>query len=139
MNWGVKWVIDEEDCRIEESKNCIRYDFSTTYNPATGIYLKLIENFPDLNITWQYDFEGLDDLYDGYFKSKDREPLAASLLGRFLVLFIYSDSINNHKIFKGFLKWVKKKTEFSIKKSKKEGSRHLVLVCQTTGNEYPLF
>lgn len=56
--WGTKWDCCEP--RIDNmDEDMVQYYFSTAWSPPHGIYDKLVEEFPEVNISWFYDEPGM--------------------------------------------------------------------------------
>ena len=65
-NWGTKWNCHTVE--FEEDGNQLRYEFDTAWSPPEGIYWKLKELFPTVNISWFYREEGVE--MAGYIDSQ---------------------------------------------------------------------
>ena len=77
-NWGVKWDLLNEDMNslVEEDYELLVYHFDTAWSPPALIYLKLVELFPELNVSWFYREEGMG--MAGYLENDDHDDLVAS-------------------------------------------------------------
>ena len=63
--WGCKWNNGNEVGVSDNSKNGhVSYDFDTPWGPPEGIYKKLHETFPEVDISWFYDEPGME--FSGY-------------------------------------------------------------------------
>jgi hypothetical protein len=58
MHWGTKWDINANDIYIVEGPRSVHYSFDTAWGPPNGIYLELLEKYPDINISWYYREDG---------------------------------------------------------------------------------
>ena len=64
-NWGTKWdMCDKHTADIDEESGYAEFGFNTAWGPADGIYRKITEDFPDVNISWFYDEPGME--FAGY-------------------------------------------------------------------------
>ena len=61
-HWGVKWNCHEID--FEDDGDHLMFAFDTPWCPPYGIYNKLVEEFPDIQISWFYREEG--EQFAGY-------------------------------------------------------------------------
>ena len=58
-NWGTKWdMCDKFTADIEDGY--AEFGFNTAWGPPQGIYEKITEDFPDVNISWFYDEPGME-------------------------------------------------------------------------------
>ena len=57
-NWGTKWDVGGEVIDFEDTGDSVRLEFDTAWCPPNGIYEKLVEEFPDISISWFYREEG---------------------------------------------------------------------------------
>lgn len=55
-NWGTKW--DTAGVEIESETDSIQYKFETAWNPPEPIAGALREEFPKLEIDWEWEEEG---------------------------------------------------------------------------------
>lgn len=56
--WGTKW--DAQEVVLDEYFNSLHYTFDTAWGPPNQIYLKLVAEFPKLNISWFWDEPGME-------------------------------------------------------------------------------
>ena len=65
-NWGCKWDThaDGVDMSDNADNGCVSYRFDTPWGPPQGIYKKLHETFPEVDISWFYDEPGME--FSGY-------------------------------------------------------------------------
>jgi len=56
-NWGTKWDTDCEEVNIDDWGG-VEYNFDTAWGPPEEIYRRLIELFPDIEISWFYREDG---------------------------------------------------------------------------------
>ena len=56
-NWGVKWNTDCDTFEIDDFGG-LEYKFETAWGPPTRIYIHLVAQFPELDISWVYKEEG---------------------------------------------------------------------------------
>ena len=70
-NWKVKWDVRDEDMNslVEEDNELLVYHFDTAWSPPALIYLELVELFPELNVSWFYQEEGMG--IEGYLENYD--------------------------------------------------------------------
>ena len=60
-NWGTKWdMCDKCTADIDEESGYAEFGFNTAWGPASGIYEKITEDFPDVGISWFYDEPGCE-------------------------------------------------------------------------------
>ena len=60
-NWGTKWdMCDKCTADIDEESGYAEFGFNTAWGPASGIYEKITEDFPDVGISWFYDEPGME-------------------------------------------------------------------------------
>ena len=57
-NWGTKWDIDLAAADVEE--DYAEFGFQTAWAPASGIFDKIREDYPDVAISWFYDEPGME-------------------------------------------------------------------------------
>ena len=57
-NWGTKWDIDLAAADVEE--DYAEFGFQTAWSPASGIFDKIKEDYPDVAISWFYDEPGCE-------------------------------------------------------------------------------
>ena len=58
-NWGTKWdMCDKSTAEVDEGY--AEFGFNTAWGPASGIYEKITEDFPDVGISWFYDEPGME-------------------------------------------------------------------------------
>ena len=57
-NWGTKWDIDLAAADVEE--DYAEFGFQTAWSPASGIFDKIREDYPDVAISWFYDEPGCE-------------------------------------------------------------------------------
>ena len=58
-NWGTKWdMCDKFTAEIDEG--WAEFGFMTAWAPPSGIYDKIVEDFPDVGISWFYDEPGCE-------------------------------------------------------------------------------
>ena len=58
-NWGTKWdMCDKFTAEIEEGY--AEFGFNTAWAPPHGIYDKIVEDFPDVGVSWFYDEPGME-------------------------------------------------------------------------------
>ncbi len=58
-NWGTKWSLSDENYIVDQNDEYISFEFDTAWSPPEGIYTKLVELFPELNISWFYKEPGM--------------------------------------------------------------------------------
>ena len=56
-NWGTKWDVDCGEGDWWE--NTISYEFDTAWSPPEGIYNALVKQYPNLEISWFYREDGM--------------------------------------------------------------------------------
>jgi len=66
--WGVKWDIDLENSSVDVDDTEIFMNFDTAWGPPAEIYYAIINEFPDLEISWFYDEPGLQ--FAGYLNNE---------------------------------------------------------------------
>ena len=57
-NWGTKWDVNISDGDIDECY--AEFEFQTAWAPASGIFDKIKEDYPDVDISWFYDEPGME-------------------------------------------------------------------------------
>ena len=57
-NWGTKWDINLVGAEVDESY--AEFEFQTAWGPASGIFDKIKEDYPDVGISWFYDEPGME-------------------------------------------------------------------------------
>ena len=57
-NWGTKWDIDLAAADVED--DYAEFGFQTAWAPASGIFDKIKEDYPDVAISWFYDEPGME-------------------------------------------------------------------------------
>ena len=57
-NWGTKWDVNVGEGDIDESY--AEFEFETAWAPASGIFDKIREDYPDVAISWFYDEPGCE-------------------------------------------------------------------------------
>ena len=57
-NWGTKWDINLVEADVEDSY--AEFGFQTAWGPASGIFDKIKEDYPDVGISWFYDEPGME-------------------------------------------------------------------------------
>ena len=57
--WGVKWNIDPKNCQCDWEDTSVHFVFYTAWNPPEPVYNVLVEKFPNLEIDWEYEEEGM--------------------------------------------------------------------------------
>ena len=57
-NWGTKWDINLVEADVEDSY--AEFGFQTAWAPASGIFDKIKEDYPDVAISWFYDEPGME-------------------------------------------------------------------------------
>ena len=58
-NWGTKWdMCDKSTAEVDEG--WAEFGFNTAWGPASGIYEKITEDFPDVGVSWFYDEPGME-------------------------------------------------------------------------------
>jgi hypothetical protein len=58
-HWGTKWEIGDINFEDSSSQGEIEYNFLTAWAPPVPIFNKLRDEFPELDISWQYDEPGM--------------------------------------------------------------------------------
>ena len=58
-NWGTKWDMCQKST-AEVDEGWAEFGFNTAWAPASGIYDKIVEDFPDVGISWFYDEPGME-------------------------------------------------------------------------------
>ena len=66
-NWTTKW--DACDITLLDEEDYLQYTFDTAWGPPESIYFALIEEHPQVNISWFYDEPGME--ISGYLKVMD--------------------------------------------------------------------
>ena len=57
-NWGTKWDVNLVGAEVDESY--AEFQFQTAWAPASGIFDKINEDYPDVDISWFYDEPGME-------------------------------------------------------------------------------
>ena len=57
-NWGTKWDVNVGEGDIDE--DYAEFEFETAWAPASGIFDKIKEDYPDVGISWFYDEPGME-------------------------------------------------------------------------------
>ena len=57
-NWGTKWDVNISEGDIDEGY--AEFEFQTAWAPASGIFDKIKEDYPDVAISWFYDEPGME-------------------------------------------------------------------------------
>ena len=57
-NWGTKWDVNISEGDVDESY--AEFEFQTAWAPASGIFDKIKEEYPDVAISWFYDEPGCE-------------------------------------------------------------------------------
>ena len=58
-NWGTKWdMCDKSTAEVDEG--WAEFGFNTAWAPASGIFDKIKEDYPDVGISWFYDEPGCE-------------------------------------------------------------------------------
>ena len=57
-NWGTKWDINLVGAEVDE--DYAEFQFQTAWAPASGIFDKIKEDYPDVAISWFYDEPGME-------------------------------------------------------------------------------
>ena len=57
-NWGTKWDVNLVGAEVDESY--AEFQFQTAWAPASGIFDKIKEDYPDVAISWFYDEPGME-------------------------------------------------------------------------------
>ena len=57
-NWGTKWDINLVGAEVDE--DYAEFEFQTAWAPASGIFDKIKEDYPDVAISWFYDEPGME-------------------------------------------------------------------------------
>ena len=57
-NWGTKWDVNLVGSEVNESY--AEFEFQTAWAPASGIFDKIKEDYPDVGISWFYDEPGME-------------------------------------------------------------------------------
>lgn len=71
LHWGSDGRIDNcviNVCDNIDDDEILEYTFATAWGAPVGIYLTLVDRFPDLDISWFYDEFGMQDA--GYLTPK---------------------------------------------------------------------
>tara|TARA_R100000005_G_scaffold89398_1_gene59924 strand:+ start:362 stop:895 length:534 start_codon:yes stop_codon:yes gene_type:complete len=72
--WGTKWNRSDKSLKIVEQKNgFFKIEFRNAWNPPYGIYMRLRNRYPNLNIKWIY-YEEEDGFKQGYILD-DKEAI----------------------------------------------------------------
>lgn len=78
QNWGTKW--DAESLHVlEENDESITFDFDTAWSPPSALYRFMADEFPELNMEFEYveydnDFAGQGYVNYGDFGEQDTDP-----------------------------------------------------------------
>ena len=57
-NWGTKWDVNVVESEVDEGY--AEFGFQTAWAPASGIFDKIKEEYPDVGISWFYDEPGME-------------------------------------------------------------------------------
>ena len=57
-NWGTKWDVNLVGAEVDECY--AEFEFQTAWAPASGIFDKIKEDYPDVAISWFYDEPGME-------------------------------------------------------------------------------
>ena len=57
-NWGTKWDVNLVGAEVDECY--AEFEFQTAWGPASGIFDKIKEDYPDVAISWFYDEPGME-------------------------------------------------------------------------------
>ena len=57
-NWGTKWDVNLVGAEVDECY--AEFEFQTAWAPASGIFDKIKEDYPDVDISWFYDEPGME-------------------------------------------------------------------------------
>ena len=57
-NWGTKWDVNVVESEVDEGY--AEFGFQTAWAPASGIFDKIKEDYPDVAISWFYDEPGME-------------------------------------------------------------------------------
>ena len=57
-NWGTKWDVNLVGAEVDECY--AEFEFQTAWGPASGIFDKIKEDYPDVGISWFYDEPGME-------------------------------------------------------------------------------
>ena len=57
-NWGTNWDVNVGEGDIDE--DYAEFEFETAWAPASGIFDKIKEDYPDVAISWFYDEPGCE-------------------------------------------------------------------------------
>ena len=57
-NWGTKWDVNLVGAEVYECY--AEFEFQTAWAPASGIFDKIKEDYPDVAISWFYDEPGME-------------------------------------------------------------------------------
>ena len=57
-NWGTKWDVNVVGSEVDEGY--AEFEFQTAWAPASGIFDKIKEDYPDVAISWFYDEPGME-------------------------------------------------------------------------------
>ena len=55
-NWGTKWNPGDVELKVDNPDLKV-YEFNTAWAPPWPIYRRLVEAYPELQITWEYSLE----------------------------------------------------------------------------------
>ena len=58
LHWGTKWEVSDVMLNRRDDTEATYY-FDTAWCPPEGIYHALVKRFPDVNISWFYNEEGM--------------------------------------------------------------------------------
>ena len=57
-NWGTKWDVNLVGAEVDD--DYAEFQFQTAWAPASGIFDKIKEDYPDVAISWFYDEPGME-------------------------------------------------------------------------------
>ena len=57
-NWGTKWDVNISEGDIDEGY--AEFEFQTAWSPASGIFDKIKDDYPNVDISWFYDEPGCE-------------------------------------------------------------------------------
>ena len=57
-NWGTKWDVNISEGDIDEGY--AEFEFQTAWAPASGIFDKIKDDYPNVDISWFYDEPGCE-------------------------------------------------------------------------------
>ena len=58
-NWGTKWNIGNDEGQGDWGDTSVHFTFYTAWSPPEPIYNALAEKYPNLDIDWNYEEEGM--------------------------------------------------------------------------------